>query len=654
MTLLARPRSNPAGSLTSRLFFAALTAVLFPPGRAFSQTATNKVASVGALKKLSLEQLMDLEVTSVSKRPEKLSETASAIQVITGDDIRRAGATSLPEALRLASNLEVAQVDSRTWAISARGFNNTSANKLLVLQDGRTLYSPLHASVFWDAQDTLLADLDRIEVISGPGATQWGANAVNGVINLTTKSAKDTPGLLVEGGGGGDALRSSTGVRYGGALAPGLHYRVYGKYFDRDRTNFLGGRSGANDWHMAQGGLRVDWDAAAGQLLTLQGDAYTGRIGQPTAGDVGVSGSNVLGRWTRTLSEKSSLSLQSYIDRTHRRIPGTFAEDVDTYDLDFQHRVAPAEGHDAIWGASYRLIDDQQHNDYPILAFLPAHVKRASFGVFVQDEIALVPDRLHLTLGTKLEHNFYTGFEHQPSARVAWFPRKEQTVWAAVSRAVRTPSRIDGEFFSPRDPPFTTLRGNPNFVSEELLAYELGWRVLPAPPLALALATFYHDYDKLRTSERVNPAAPVPIFLANNQAGSSVGAELTADWRATDAWRLRAGYSQLHLRLHNVPGSTAAAPTDTDPEHQLSLRSSLDLPGHVEFDATYRLVARLGSVRLPAYDELGVRVGWSPRPALELSLVGQNLLHDRHGEFNAAATRQLIERSIYGKATWRF
>ena len=597
---------------------------------------------------------MDLEVTSVSKRPEKLSEAASAIQVVTSDDIRRSGATSLPEALRLASNLEVAQIDSRQWAISARGFNNSSANKLLVLMDGRTLYSPLHAAVFWDVQDTLLEDVDRIEVISGPGATQWGANAVNGVINITTKSAKDTQGLLVEGGGGGSALNGFGGVRYGGTLAPGVYYRIYGKYSERNPTKFTNGNTGANDEAMGQGGFRLDWDGADRNLVTLQGDSYSGRIGQPGANDIGVSGSNILGRWFRTLSEQSNVSLQAYVDRTHRQIPGTFAEDLDTYDVDFQHRLAVGEWHDFIWGANYRLIDDRQHNDYPVLAFLPAHVRRESYSVFIQDEIALVKDQLNLMLGTKLEHNFYTGFETQPSARLSWRASKNQTIWAAVSRAVRTPSRIDGEFYAPRDPPFTLLQGNPNFASEELLSYELGYRVQPTPQLSLALATFYNDYDKLRSVERVNSAAPYPIYLGNGQKGTSTGAELTADYRPTSTWRLRAGYTQLHLHLRNKTSSTAGPPTDDDPEHQFSLRSSLDLPNHFEIDTTYRLVARLPNSHVPAYDELDVRLGWAPTPALEISLVGQNLLRPQHGEFNATASRQQIERSVYGKALWRF
>jgi iron complex outermembrane receptor protein len=631
-----------------------LLVALIPGTPVYAPAQTVRTEStVMALKKLSFEELLDLEVTSVSKRPEKLTEAASAIQVITGDDIRRSGATSLPEALRLATNLQVAQIDSRQWAISARGFNGSAANKLLVLMDGRTLYSPLHAAVFWEVQDTLLEDTDRIEVISGPGATQWGANAVNGVINIITKNAKDTQGLLLTAGGG-TALRGFTGARYGGTLAPGVHFRIYGKYSDRDRSWFTDGRSGANDWRLAQGGFRVDWDAATGDLVTLQGDLYDGRIGQTTAGDVRVSGGNTVGRWTRMLSAESSFTLQWFYDRTHRRIPGTFAEDLDTYDVDFQHRVALGERHDLIWGANYRLIDDQQHNDYPLLAFLPEHVVRSSYGVFVQDEITLQPERLNLALGAKFEHNYYTGFEFQPSARLAWLADKQQTVWAAVSRAVRAPSRIDGELVAPRDPPFTQLQGNPNFVSEELLAYELGYRMQPRPELSLALSLFYHDYDRLRSTERVNPATPMPFYLGNEQEGYASGAELTVDYHATATWRLRAGFTQLHLHLRNKPGSTAPAPIYTDPEQQFTLRSTLDFPGRIEWDLTYRYVSRIAGQNVPAYGELDVRLGWTPTPAWEWSVVGQNLLHTRHGEFNSPTSRHEIARSVYGKITWRY
>ena len=622
---------------------------------AFAQTQ-EALPPTSTLKQLSVEELMDIEVTSVSRRPEKVSETASAIQVITQEDIRRSGATSIPEALRLASNLEVAQVDSHQWAISARGFSNTAANKMLVMIDGRTVYTPLFAGVFWDVQDTLLEDLDRIEVISGPGATLWGANAVNGVINITTKQAKDTQGVLLLGGGGTE-LRDFGGARYGGALAPNLHFRVYGKYFDRDSTVFPTGQDAANDWHLGQGGFRLDWDASASTLLTLQGDLYDGRIAQPgTNSDITVDGGNVIGRWSHTFAEDSDLKLQVYYDRTHRRIPDVFAEDLDTYDVDFQHRFPLGERHDLVWGLGYRLIEDDVSNS-PILAFLPARVSRQWFSGFMQDEITLVKDRLHLTLGTKIEHNDYTGVEVQPSARLAWRLSQQQTVWAATSRAVRTPSRIDRELFAPGRPPFTFLTGGPDFVSEELLAYELGYRIQPYQQISLSVAAFYNDYDNLRSVERVRPTAVFPLVIANGLKGESYGAELTADYRVTDWWRLRLGYTKLQIHLRAKPGSTDSSHGSNeshDPHHQLSLRSSLDLPGQVEFDAAFRYVTDITNQSLPAYEELEVRLAWAPIPTLEFSLVGQNLLHAHHAEFGAPATRQEIERGMYGKVVWHF
>ena len=651
-------KRNPPGSQRDwlsrnwALTFITLVLVIFASD-ALAQTQ-EPLPPPSRLKRLSVEELMDIEVTSVSKRPEKLSETASAIQVITEEDIRRSGATSIPEALRLASNLEVAQVDSRQWAISARGFNNTLANKMLVLIDGRTIYTPLYAGVFWDAQDTLLEDIDRIEVISGPGATQWGANAVNGVINIITKKSKDTQGVLLEGGGGTE-LRGFGGIRYGGSFSSNLHYRAYGKFFDRDSTVLPNGRDATNDWRMGQGGFRLDWDESAADLFTLQGDLYDGRIAQTVGNDVAVSGGNVIGRWSHTVSENSDLKLQLYYDRTHRNIPGTFAEDLNTYDVDFQHRLPVGERHDVVWGLGYRLIDDDVGNT-PALAFLPAHVSRQWFSGFVQDEIALVKNRLHLTLGTKIEHNDYTGFDLQPSGRLAWKLSRRQTAWAAISRAVRTPSRIDRELFAPGRPPFA-IAGGPNFDSEQQLAYELGYRVQPQRRLSLSLAAFYNDYDDLRSVEKVNPPAPFPIVIANGQKGESYGAELTADYRVTDWWRLRAGYTELRVHIRPKLGSTDTTfggSESHDPNRQLFLRPSLNLPRRLEFDPSFRYVSRIANQGLPGYVELDLRLAWRPVPELEFSIVGQNLLHDHHAEFGALAARQEIERGVYGKVLWRF
>ena len=625
-----------------------------------SAQAQDDLTSPVSLKKLSVEQLMDIEVTSVSKRSEKLAEAASAIQVITQEAIHRSGATSLPEALRLAANLEVAQIDAHQWAISARGFNSTTANKLLVLIDGRTVYTPLYAGVFWDMQDTLLEDIERIEVISGPGATLWGANAVNGVINITTRRAEDTQGMLVTAAAGNE-LRSDGSLRYGGKLADAMHYRVYAKYSDRDDTVLPNGNNIADAGQLAQGGFRLDGALSERDALTLQGDGYGGQIAQPALPDLNISGANLLGRWSRTLSEQSDIKVQTYWDRTHRRIPNSISEDLDTYDIDFQHRLAVGQRHDMVWGLGYRFIDDRIKNPVT-LGFLPPHVTRQWSSGFVQDGIVLLQDKLHLTLGSKFEHNEYTGVEIQPSVRLAWRANERHTVWTAVSRAVRTPSRIDGEFVAPSNPPFTFLQGNPDFASEKLLSYELGYRTQALDRLTAAVSTFYNDYDDIRSIERINPPAPFPIYIGNGLTGESYGAELTADCQVTDAWQLHAGYTELRVHLWHKPGSTdgnTSSSESHDPEQFWSLRSSLQLPGNLQLDANFRHVSHIANQDVPGYGELDIRLGWRARPNLELSLVGHNLLHAQHAEFGTASanlvnTRKEVERSVYGKLLWSF
>ena len=618
--------------------------------------------SAEALKKLSIEQLMNLQVTSVSKRPERLSQTASAIQVITQEDIRRSGAASLAEALRLAANLQVAQVDSRQWAISARGFNGTAANKLLVLIDGRTVYTPLFSGVFWDVQEVPLQDIDRIEVISGPGATLWGANAVNGVINVITKDAKDTQGFLLSGGGGTEQHGFGT-VRYGAALGSHVRARIYGRGFDRDATALPSGQDAADDWHLGQGGFRMDWEASSASRVTLQGDLYDGRIAEDSGGDIGVSGGNVIAKWSRTLSERSSLAAHLYYDRTHRDIPGLFGEDLDTYDFDLQHRTRLGERHDVVWGLGYRNINDRTViGSDSTLAFLPLHVAREWFTGFVQDEIALLPNRFHLTLGTKIEHNDYTGFELQPSGRVNWTLSPSATLWAAVSRAVRAPSRIDRELFAPAKPPFF-LTGGPDFHSEEELAYELGYRHHQGS-LALSVATFYSRYHGLRSLEQVNPPTPVPLVIGNGQDGESYGAELTAEYWLTNRWRVHAGYTELRVHVWPNPGSTDASRGATEsqiPDRQFLLLSSVDLPAHLGLAAWFRAIDDINNQLVPAYAELNVTLTWQPTSKLDLSLVGQNLLHDRHREFGAPPAnptapdpRRDIQRGVYGTVAWHF
>ena len=625
--------------------------LLLGPDPAAGQSAP---PSPVALKTLSVDQLMDLEVTSVSKSPEKLSEAASAIQVVTADDIARSGATSIPEALQLATNLEVAQIDSRQWAITSRGFNNVFANKMLVLIDGRTVYTPLYAGVYWDVQDTLLDDLDRIEVISGPGATQWGANAVNGVINITTKSAKDTQGGLVEVGGGTE-LRDFTGVRYGGELAPGLYYRVYGKYFDRGDSVRPNGQNGDDAWRVGQGGFRMDWDAASSNVVTLQGDLYSGAATRAGPDDTRMSGGNVIGRWTHAFEENSDLQLQVYYDHTYRNIPGSFIQALDTYDMDFQHRFPVGRANDIVWGFGYRVVDDDIVNT-PANAFLPPHLTQDSYNFFVQDKITLVEDRLHLTVGSKIEHSPYTGAEYEPSIRLAWTPEKNQTVWSAISRAVRTPSRVDVDLYSPATPPYT-IAGGPGVVSEKLIAYELGYRVQLDPSFAVSVATYYNDYEDLRSLEPLRPPAAFPAVISSGLQGYSEGAELTADWSVASFWRLRAGWTEMRVGSEPQPGSPDRGTSRSiamDPNYEGSLRSQWSLPGNWDCDATLRYVGPINVQQLPGYTEMDLHVGWRPVDAWEFSVTGQNLLHSSHPEFNSPGTRREIQRGVYGKVTWLY
>ena len=643
------PRLSAPGQAGRLILFASsLWATALP-----AQTPA-PLPSLNALKKMSLDELMDIQVTSVSKRTEKLSETASAIQLITDEDIRRSGATSLPEALRLASNLEVAQVDARQWAITARGFNNVFADKMLVLIDGRTVYTPLYAGVYWDVQQTMLADLDRIEVISGPGATQWGANAVNGVINVTTKSAKDTQGALIIAGAGTE-LKDSGEARYGGKLGSNLYYRVYATYADRGDSVRPSSRTSRDAWRTGQAGFRMDYDAGTVDAFTLQGDVYTGTMDQFGRGNIKTNGSNLLGRWTRQLQDNSDMKLQVYYDRTHRSIPGSFTQTLKTYDVDFQHRRLLGTAHDFVWGLGYRFVQDDVINT-PANAFLPASVGRASYNAFFQDEIALSKDRLHLTLGTKVEHNDYTGSEIEPSVRLAWHPDQKQTLWGAVSRAIRTPSRIDRDLYSPAVPPYR-ITGGSKVVSEKLLAYEAGYRVQIDPQVSLSVATFLNSYGDLRSLSPLNPPQAFPVEASSGLRGRSSGAELTADWQVTPQWRLHAGWTELRVHSEPQPGTRDRATRDSiarDPNHQAFLRSWLDLSATWECDATLRYIAPISISSVPGYAEADLHLGWHPKPAWEFSVLGQNLLHSHHPEFNSPGSRRELQRGIYGKASWRF
>jgi iron complex outermembrane recepter protein len=651
-------------------FVGAFALYLFAP----PATATSGSSTIGELKLLNVEDLMNVRVTSVARHPERLLETASAIQVITQEDIRRSGATSIPEALRLADNLQVAQKNSHDWAISARGFNTALANKLLVMIDGRTVYTPLYSGVFWDAQDYLMADIDRIEVISGPGGALWGANAVNGVINIITKKAKDTQGLYAQAGGG-SRPQDFADVRYGGAFDPNTQFRVYGKYFDRGSEVLANGDSASDAWRQSRAGFRVDSLVSARDNLTLQGDFYDGRENDPTGGTSNTSGENVLSRWSRSISENSDLSLQSYLDQTHLSIPvapliinglqfagaGALHDDLTTFDVDFQHRFRIGSANGIVWGFGFRYSHDVVGNA-PALAFLPPTLDRDLYSVFAQDEIAL-QSNLSLTLGTKIERNNYTGFEFEPDVRLSWILSSQQALWAAISRAVRTPSRIDQDFSEAAPPHLVILEGGSRFTSETVVAYELGYRVQLNSRVTASVSSFLNHYDDIR-STTITPTTIIPFFFANGLEGDTYGLEFSGNYQVSEMWSLHAGYTLLKEHLHVKPGQmdlNAALNETADPQHQISLRSSLNLPMHTELDSALRWVDTLhtnsgalpGSV--PSYFEFDTRFAWHPGDRLEVSLVGQNLLHNRHPEYGFPdPARPEIERSAYGKLTWRY
>lgn len=630
------------------------------------------------LAHLSLEELMSVEVTSVSKRPEKLSEAPAAISVITSDELRRSGATSIPEALRLVPGMEVARVDSHNWAVSARGFNDLFANKLLVLMDGRSVYTPLFSGVHWDVQDTILEDIERVEVIRGPGATLWGANAVNGVINIITKSAKDTQGLMLTGGGGTEE-QGFAGVRYGGKLGENAYYRVYGKYFNRDDQVLPDGTDSNDRWNVERGGFRVDWDASTDDHFTFQSDLYSGRLNQtfflPTPnppyaqtnrGNVDVNGGNVLGRWSRSFSERSDLNLQVYYDRTVRNGP-VLNEDRDAIDIDLQHHFLLGERQDLVWGAGYRVSSDELDSTYTA-TFNPDQRTVQLFSLFVQDEITIVPDQLRVTLGSKLEHNDFTGFEYQPGGRISWTPTDRQTLWASISRAVRTPSQAEDDIqlrqVTATPGVQTLIQGSREFDSEELLAYEVGYRWRPLDRITLDVAAFYHDYGNLRSVEPggIVPGPPVTVTatLANRINGETYGVEFAPSWQITDSWRVQAAYTFLQMQLHRDAGSldtTTEANEGRNPHHQFSLRSFLNLPHDIEFDCTLRYVESLPDFQIPSYVVMDARIAWRPLKNLELAIVGQNFLDDRHPEFQSVlipTERTEVQQSVYGKVTWRF
>jgi iron complex outermembrane recepter protein len=635
------------------------------------------------LKQLSLAELGSVEVTTTSKEPAEVWKTSAAVFVITQEDIRRSGATSIPEALRLVPGVEVAQVDSDHWSVGIRGFGSVLASKLLVLIDGRSVYTPLFAGVYWQAQATPLEDIERIEVIRGPGGTIWGANAVDGIINIITKSAKDTHGTTASLVGGN--VEEGTGtVRYGSGNDHGFNYRVYGMGFNRG-PEFHAAGTNFDEWRMGQAGFRTDWGQSSRDTFTFQGDIYREGAGGATTyslysppsqvnayGTSNLTGGNLLGRWKRVLNEGSDFQIQAYFDRTNHFEP-EFGETRDTFDVDFlDHLTLPGQ-QNFLWGLGARVSPGNLVQRVPTIDFLPHHLTDLIYSGFAQDEIAFLNHRLLLTVGSKLEHNNYTGFEAQPSGRLLWNRTARESVWGSVSRAVRTPSRLDEDVqltdFAAVTPLPIYLRvsGSRQFRSEELIAYEAGYRRLVTPHCYVDVALFYNDYNDLYSFQvgapflETSPSpvhAILPLLTSNGIKGTTKGFEVAPDWKPVSNWELRASYSYLDMELENNPGSndptTVAADEGSSPRHQVAIQSLVNLSKKLEFDQTYRYVSALPAQTVASYQTMDTRFGWHITPELELSVGGQNLLQPHYAQYGGDPGGLVqIKRSAYLKLVWR-
>jgi iron complex outermembrane recepter protein len=609
------------------------------------------------LTEMSLEDLMKVQVTLVSRKPEKMTEAAAAVYVLTHDDIRRSGATNLPDVLRLVPGMQVARIDANKWAISARGFMDFYANKLLVLIDGRSVYSPIFSGVLWESQDVFLWDVDRIEVVRGPGGTLWGANAVNGVVNIVTRRSQETQGKAVQLGSGTEE-RGFGGLRIGGTLGRNAAYRIYASVFDRSASVFLDDSRAADAWRFARGGFRMDWDVRPGRSATLQGDLYFGHTGQTfqipgwnirlTDFGVRLSGGNLLGRWTRTFSATSEMIFQTSFDQVSRKDTLLVGGEYQVWDADFQHRFRLNGNHSVVWGAGYRLIRDRSARN-TLVTFVPPRRRYGVASAFLQDEISCFHDRFRLVPGTKFEHNDFTGLEFQPGFRMLFLPRKGWSLWGAVSRAVRTPTRVESDI---RVVPI--LFGNPRFRSERLDAFEAGCHVQPSERFYANGSVFYNRYGRLSTVEGTT--------FGNRKSARTAGFEADVNWSPAGWWRLRGGYTTNGLDIDLEKGSLDTRSNEAGkelPRHQATLHSGLKLPGKIDLDLIGRYFGRLpaGSLKVPAVAELDIRLEWEPSPGTQLSIVGRNLLHRRHPEFPAdwlyfAATQ--VPRSAYAAVVFDF
>jgi iron complex outermembrane receptor protein len=676
------PTNSLRRSYVLRLAYLSLTVVLL---MAIPTWAQQKYTDLGDE---SIEDLMNIKVTSVSKTEEKLSRTASAIFVITQSDIRGSGATNIPDLLRMVPGLDVAQIDGSTWAISARGFNQQSSNKLLVLVDGRTVYSPLFSGVYWDAQAIPLDEIDRIEVIRGPGASVWGANAVNGVISIITKGTDQTQGGSVTAGAGTNDRGFGT-ARFGGEFGDGGTYRISSNYSNHTHLLDLAGQNGEDAWNILHADLRADKALTAKDSLTVDLSGYDGTEGErvftvtsisPPVNQVlnlseRFSGWSLSSKWGHVSSPHSDITLGIYFDRTDRS-DSTNGQGVETFNMDFQHHLQLGERNNVVWGLGYRHVSDETQGSLRV-AFNPADQRDDIFNSFFQDEIAIRPERLYVTLGAKLEHNDFTGVTFQPSARLAWVANDHSMVWSSFSIAQRTPSFADlGVRFTEQATPgpgglplLVTAFGNPNEKNENLFATELGYREEWSKDVSIDLTTFFNRYRDLRSTEPMAPllqsnlSTPylvVPFDFGNLLYGETHGIEAAVSWKVSDRWTLSPGYAFLSMHLHREPTSedfvTGPATEGSSPTHQAEIRSRLLLPDRFQFDVSGFFVDRLPSQSVPSYTRLDAGITWQAAERFSIAIVGQNLLKDHHLETTNTdeIVQSSLKRSAYAKFAWQF
>jgi iron complex outermembrane recepter protein len=616
-----------------------------------AQQVADAAVPISELGRMSLEELANVEVTSVSKSAQSLSSAPASIYVITREEILRSGVLSIPEALRLAPNMQVTQLNSSEYSNGARGLAGAPdlqnfSNKTLILIDGRSVYSPLFSGVVYDMQDVLMDDIDRIEVISGPGATLWGANAMNGVINIITRKAADTKGALLRLDAGDE--EQAIGARYGGALGDDGAFRIYAKWFDRGASDFADDDSAEDDWSKWQAGFRTEF-GAANSMFTVQGDYQQAKQNFLEDDGVGFMGANVLGRWEH--SGVISTRVQVYFDRVQRdRPPSGIEYDINTYDFELQQSAELGTRHHLIWGAGRRSNDYNTVNN--VLAFVPNHRTLEQTNLFVQDNIALT-DEVKLIAGVKFEDNSYSDWSVLPDLRLSWEPNDTTLFWLAGSKAIRAPTPFDTDVQEFSGGSLFVL-GDPDFKPEKVTAYEIGYRGQPAAIISFSASVFYNEYDDLRSIE-ITPVTLLPLRWGNFIEGSTYGIEAWANLQVNSWWRISPGYRSVHKRLEfseGASGLVGVGQAGNDPTSRYLIKSSMDF-GKLSVDAMFRRVGEMPSPAVSAYSELSAHIGWRASERLEIAVKGFNLLNETHREYADPQGRE-IRRSIMAELRYSY